>query len=297
MLKIQLPRLNRPLNHSNKPAAVLSLVILVALGGIAVQSLILDSEVRTGDDEFVDTPAVDQTSVWTHDQIEPLSTVNKEKVSEFEQEPKPLETTTTGYDNFQSLLASYDFESVIEIYDQIYTDFSIEVSAKYRELLLDRASDLIQGNDLTRAIALLNEYLTIYYSDVDALIMLGRAYRDFGSKFEAIKSLQHAYQHEHRAGVSTLILNQANTVIGEYVQELKDTNNQQTIVDVYLWLTQAQPDVAGYYIGLANAYTDQQRYVEAIDALRYVQHDFKVGPRARMMLNKLINRKATPDNS
>ena len=127
--------------------------------------------------------------------------------------------------------------------------------------------------------------------------MLGRAYRDAGSKFEAIKSLQQAYRHEHRLGLSALILNQENTVIGEHIQELRDANNQQSIVDVYLWLTQSQPDVSGYYIGLANAYINQQRYVEAIEALRYVQHDVKVGPRARALLKELVSKNAARNNS
>lgn len=191
---------------------------------------------------------------------------------------------------FHALLTARDYESVIDTYDQIYTDSSIDVSAKYRNLLLNHASDLIQGNDLSLPIALLNQYLAIYYKDVDALILLGQAYREAELKFEAIQSLQQAYQYEHRTSLSELILSLANTVLGEYVQELKEADEQQNIIDVYRWLTQSQPDVSGYFIGLAKAYTAQQRYGKAADALRYVQYDIKVGQQARSLLKELAEK-------
>ncbi|MDJ0955970.1 MAG: hypothetical protein QNI91_03880 [Arenicellales bacterium] len=295
MLKIHLSRFNRLSNHANRVAAILFIAVFAMLG-VALQPMIFDSKVKTDSGALV-VPAHERNSVLPQDKNEPLSGVNDEKVRKLDLESKPPNEAETQFITFHSRLKSNDFESAVELYDHIYTGSSLEVSADYRELLLEKASDLIQGNDLSHAIALLNEYLTIYYKDVDALIMLGRAYRDAGSKFAAIKSFQQAYQHEHRLGLSALILNQENTVIGEYIQELRDTNNQQSIVDVYLWLTQSQPDIAGYYIGLANAYTDQQRYAEAMETLRYVQYDVKVGPRARALLKELANKNATRNNS
>jgi len=186
------------------------------------------------------------------------------------------------------MLLAQEYESAIDAYDRIYTSSSTELSADYRELLVDHASDLIQDNTPGRATVLLNLYLAIFYTDVDALILLGRAYRDTGSKFDAIKSFQSAYQHEHRTAVSGLILGQENTLIGEYVQQLKENNDQQGLVELYQWLTQSQPNVSGYYIGLAGAYTAQGRHDEARQTLRYVQYDLKVGLQARSLLRELL---------
>lgn len=292
-----------PLRHISRLGCVKNrlvilsyITVLAVSGGIVLRSGIFDHEVEIGKHQIDTGPITDANSVWSQNQIDPGPSANKRQRHKPAPDPSQSEETQTPFETFSALLNSHDYELAVDVYDQIYTDSSIEISAKYRELLLDEASKLIQGDDLPQAIALLNQYLAIYYKDVDALIMLGRAYRDIGSKFEAIKSLQQAYQHEHRTARSTLILSQENTMIGTYIQELRDSNSQQTIIDVYRWLTQSQPDVPGYYIGLANAYIDQQRYVEAIKALRYVQYDIKVGPRARSLLNELLNNKITPNN-
>lgn len=229
---------------------------------------------------------------WNALQDKPLSSSSTQKVQHHLAELRREQSTEkpTLLHTFRTLLDAQDYEAAVNRYDQIYTDSSIAVSSHYRELILDHASDLIQDDYAVQAISLLNQYLAIYYSDVSALIMLGQAYRETGSKFEAIQSLQQAYQHEHRTGLSELILGNANTVLGEYIQELKETDNQQTILEVYQWLTQAQPDVSGYFIGLAKAYAAQHRYQEAADALRYVQYDVKVGQQARSLLQELAEK-------
>lgn len=193
----------------------------------------------------------------------------------------------TTLDAFSLLLARREFESAVEAYDHLYTRTSVALSSTYRELMLDHASDLIQRADAALAVSLLRQYVSIYFTDVEALIMLGQAYRESGDKFAAVQSLQQAYQYEHRAGVADLILGQTNTILGEYVQQLKEDDDQQAIVNVYRWLTEAQPGVPGYYIGLAKAYAAQQRYAEAADALRYVKNDYEVGPQARFLLQEL----------
>lgn len=190
-------------------------------------------------------------------------------------------------DAFSLLLARREFESAVDAYDHLYTRTSVALSSTYRELMLDHASDLIQRADAALAVSLLQQYVSIYFTDVEALIMLGQAYRESGDKFAAVQSLQQAYQYEHRAGVADLILGQTNTILGEYVQQLKEDDDQQAIVNVYRWLTEAQPGVPGYYIGLAKAYAAQQRYAEAADALRYVKNDYEVGPQARFLLQEL----------
>lgn len=194
---------------------------------------------------------------------------------------------TNSLDAFQAMLAAGEYERAVDAYDHTYTGASAEVSSRYRRLLLDHASHLIQDDVPERAIEMLNQYLSIFYTDVDALVFLGRAYRDVGLRLDAIRSLQRAYRHEHRTAVSTLILSQENTLIGEYVQELHENNDQQKLVELYQWLTQSQPGVSGYYIGLADAYAAQSRAAEAVQVLRYVQYDLDVGPQARAMLREL----------
>lgn len=203
--------------------------------------------------------------------------INSGQNSEFE----------AAVDRFRDLLATGDYETAVYAYDRIYTHSSTELSAVYRELILDHASDLIQQSNSTLAAALLDRYVSIFLTDVEALTMLGLAHKEAGAKLKAIQSLQQAYQYEHRISRSELILNQTNTILGEYVQSLKDADDRQAVVDVYRWLTDSQPSVSGYFIGLARAYVAQQRFSEAAQALHYVKNDIKVGRQARSLLQEL----------
>lgn len=187
-------------------------------------------------------------------------------------------------DSFGRLLGNNDFQAVVDAYDRTYTNNDLEFSRPYRDKLLDHASGLNQGRQYELAAALLDAYLAVYYSDVEALILQARVHRNAGQFMRAIESFQQARVNEHRPGVSRLILNQANIVIGQYAQNLRHKGDRQGVTELYQWLTQSQPSVPGYHIGLANAYAAQQRYDEAVAALRYVQHDVSQGGKARSLI-------------
>lgn len=197
----------------------------------------------------------------------------------------PLLPTQPGQAEFDRLLATGDYQAAIDLYDGIYVNSTESRSAEYRSMILEHASRLIQNGSPAGASDLLNRYVSIYYTDVEALIVLGRSYRDQQRKFDAIKAFQQAFQSEHRLAVRELIINQENNIIGELVQELRERNQLASVTDLYENLTQLQPDVPGYFIGLANAYAAQNRFIEAIQALRYVQGDVDQGPRARALID------------
>ena len=154
-----------------------------------------------------------------------------------------------------------------------------------RAALLEFASMLNQNKNYDLARMLLDKYLKIFYADVDALVLMSRVHRNLDSHRQAIQSLHQAHINEHRPAVAALIQTQANTVIGEYVQRLRSDNKQETVLDLYRWLTQSQPAVAGYRVALAKAYATQKRYIEAIKALHYVRNDYVVGKTARNLIN------------
>jgi tetratricopeptide (TPR) repeat protein len=189
-------------------------------------------------------------------------------------------------DSFSRLLGNNEFSAAVDAYDRIYTNSDLESSQSYRDELLEHASGLNQGRQYELAAALLEAYLALYYSDVEALILQARVYRNAGLHRHAIESFQQARVNEHRPGVSNLILNQANIIIGEHAQNLRDRGNLQAVTELYQWLTQSQPSVSGYHIGLANAYAAQRRYDEAVAALRYVRDDVSVGSKARSLIQE-----------
>jgi len=197
-------------------------------------------------------------------------------------------------ESFKLGLSSRDYAGVIDRYDRIYVNSSVERSAVYRTLILEHASDSIQSGDAADASALLERYLSIYYTDVDALIVIGRAYREQRLMLSAIRSFQQAYQNEYRLAVRELIINQANNIIGEMVQELRQDGRQDAIVELYEELTRSQPEIPGYFVGLANAYAAARRYDDALRALYYVQSDVQVGPQARSLIAEFTALRSNP---
>lgn len=193
-------------------------------------------------------------------------------------------------------LSSGDYEAAVNEYTEAYAISTVDENAGYRDLLIAHASNLINDEQSDRAIELLGNYVAVFYADADALVMLGRAYRNAGLSHDAIRAFQQAYRNEHRSGVAYHILVQQNNEIGKLVQELKEQNNYGAITDLYEDLTQSQPDVPGYFIALANAHLAQQHRAQALRSLDYVKHDAKVGPQARAMMAELLGQAAQDPN-
>ena len=187
-------------------------------------------------------------------------------------------------------LLSGNYQAAVTEYVEAYALSTVEENTAHRDLLIAHASDLINDQKSDRAIELLRNYMIIFYADVDALVMLGRAYRNEGLGRDAVMAFQQAYRNEHRPGVARHILVQQNNEIGKLVQELKEQNDYDAITDLYEQLTQSQPDVSGYFIALAKAHVAQHHLAEAMRSLAYVQHDARVGPQARAMMAELRGR-------
>ncbi len=194
---------------------------------------------------------------------------------------------------FESTLKSGDYETAVAEYDYLYMVGDIDSSEHHRQAIINHASAMIQNRETPEAIDLLEIYLALFYNDVDALFTLGRAYRNEAQWFKAIQAFQLAERYAYRATNIRVIRGQLNYAIGFYVQELKQQNKSNEVIELFRYLTQSQPETARYFIGLANAYSDQRRYGEAIDSLRYVQNNFEVGAEARTMMQKLTQLQAS----
>ena len=202
--------------------------------------------------------------------------------------PKLSATKPTPDALFRKALASSDYESAVAKYDRLYTEHGIEHSDVFRQILINHASSLIQDRDTASAIKLLRTYLAVFYNDMDVLFTLGRAYRDDGQLLPAFEAFQAAYRNAYGATVRGVIMVQQYDVIARYVQQLKEQNKLEEVIQLYLRLSKSQPYVPGYYIALARAYAEAQRYSDAIRTLRYVQADIDVGPQATRMIQEYL---------
>jgi len=196
-------------------------------------------------------------------------------------------TTVMQAGSFTSALESEDYVTAITEYEHLYASRGIDESDVYRQMIINHASAHIQNRETQKAIDLLRAYLAVFYSDVDALFTVGRAYRNDARWFEAIQAFQDAERYAYQATNIRVIRGQVNYAIGFYMQELKQQQKSDEVIELFQYLTASQPETPRYFIGLANAYSAQRRYGEAIDSLRYIQNDYEEGAEARSMIQKL----------
>ncbi|MDH3465918.1 MAG: tetratricopeptide repeat protein [Gammaproteobacteria bacterium] len=197
-------------------------------------------------------------------------------------------TESTAEEQFRNALMSGEFEAAVAQYDRIYTGHGIERSETFRQILINHASSLIQDHDTTSAIKLLQTYLATFYDDMDVLFTLGRAYRNDGQLLRAFEAFQAAHRNADGSTLRRIISVQQYDVIARYVQQLKEQNKLEEIIQLYRRLSESQPYVPGYYIALARAYAAMQRYDEAVKTLRIVQTDAEVGNEATQMIREYL---------
>ena len=191
---------------------------------------------------------------------------------------------------FQNLLESGDYQAAVQAYDRVYSASDESISGEYREVLLQHASNLIKERNLERSALILTAYVALYYRDVDALLLLGEAYHQQNDSRAAIRAWQEAHMHSHLPAVRERIQKQLDESIRVYRNKLVDEGELDELVALFRMLIERQPNHSRYFLGLANAYVESSDYDQALSALRYIQYDAEIGPRARALISEISDR-------
>jgi clan AA aspartic protease (TIGR02281 family) len=191
---------------------------------------------------------------------------------------------------FQNLLESGDYQAAVQAYDRINSASHESISNEYRQVLLQHASSLIEERDLKRSVLILTTYVALYYRDVDALLLLGEAYHQQNDARAAIRALQEAHMHSHLSAVRERIQKQLDESISVYRKKLVGEGELGELVALFRMLIEQQPNHSHYFLGLANAYVASSDYDQALTALRYIQYDAEIGPRARALISEISDR-------
>lgn len=199
---------------------------------------------------------------------------------------QPLMTLT----GFENLLESGDYQAAVQAYDRIYSASHESITHEYHEALLQHASRLIQERDLERSVLILTTYVALYYRDVDALLLLAETYRQQNDARAAIRALQEAHTHSHLFAVRERIQKQLDESISLHRKKLVDEGELEELVALFRMLIERQPNHSYYFLGLANAYVASNAYDQALTALRYIQYDAEIGPRARALISEIGDR-------
>lgn len=219
-----------------------------------------------------------------------------------------------GLADFIALLESGDYQAAVDVYDQIYSTSEESISDRYRRALLEYAANLaaLDGRNTTaeddgfpgvvlhpraleHSIRLVTIYLELYYRDVDALLLLGQAYRKQEDYPAAVSALQDAYTYSHLPSKQEQIQRTLDQSINMYRQRLAGRGDVEKLVELFRALTAGQPDHTPYFLGLANAYIASGDHDQALATLRYIEHDATVGSRARVLIEEIEDQLHQPE--
>jgi len=188
---------------------------------------------------------------------------------------------------FLALLQQGAFEAAVELYAHTYSRGDEQASHPYREAILQQVSIFIQSREYDRATALLDSYLAVFYRDSEALVYAGRAYRENRQYRPAVEAFLRASQQDQHPDRLRMVNGQLSWTIGLYVQQLREQERTLEIVDLYTYLTQAEPRNPHYFIALARAYVSVDQTSDALAALQFVAADDDAGAEAREVIAEI----------
>lgn len=205
--------------------------------------------------------------------------------------PDPASSTVPGEAApdplLEALLREGDYEAVVELYADTYTDGHAATAHQYREAILRQVSDHIQGGEYDHATALLDTYLAVFYRDTEALVYAGRAYRENGRYRAAIEAFLRAAQQDQHPDKLRMVHGQLSWTINLYAQALRERDARQELVELYAYLTHADPRNPHYFVELARAYAAVGRTDDALAALQFVAAEGDAGRDALELIEQI----------
>lgn len=193
---------------------------------------------------------------------------------------------------FESLLEHLRFgrhQAAVEIYDQVYTQFNETTSEPFRTTLLDQAATLL-NHQPHKAVDLLQRYTAIFFRDIAALQLLANGHTQLRNYEQALRRFQDAYIAAHTAEDLDYIQSKIDSVVRLYTNNLHSAEDNHGLVALFSALIERQPDHAPYYLGLADAYIQNNEPRRALNALRYIQYDGILGAQAQRRIADLEDR-------
>ncbi|MDH3715539.1 MAG: tetratricopeptide repeat protein [Gammaproteobacteria bacterium] len=221
----------------------------------------------------------------------PISTVVSGAASDSENKPTVAEEVASGSVEpgglLQELLHRGDYEAAVDLYARAYSGDDSHTTHQYREALLRQVSEFIQSGAYDDATTLLDTYLAVFFRDTEALVYAGRAYRENRQFRPAIEAFLRASQQDQHPDRLRMVNGQLGWTIGLYVQQLREQQRYNEIVDLYTYLTHASPQNPHYFIALARAYVAVGRTSDALAALQFVAAEDDAGRQAQELIAEI----------
>jgi clan AA aspartic protease (TIGR02281 family) len=190
-------------------------------------------------------------------------------------------------DAILQLLQDKAFARAVEAFEALQAQADDATLQRARDQLLGDARQLLVHADYDSAIQLLQRYLEAAYRDVEARMLLSEALRGADDPRAAIEQLYEAKGQAWRPEMLEQLSSRIRALVTDYAGRLRQSGDNNALLELYQALTQLEPSYAPYFIGLASAQLALADSDAARQSLLLVAQDPEVGARARELLEQL----------
>lgn len=203
-----------------------------------------------------------------------------------QQKSLPHKQPTSAGVTFGKLLAGDQYPQAMQLFSR---QEDARIREQYRAAVVSHLERLLGAGDYTRAGRLLSAYLQQEYRDVEVLLLRARLAWLQGNFRQAVDTLYEARAYEYLPQRITEINKKIREFVAGFDTQLRETNEDRQRLELYEQLTLLEPDYSPYFIELASAQLDLDRFDEARQSLVLVESDPRVSKDARQLLNRIEN--------
>lgn len=226
-----------------------------------------------------------QTSTGNSKDAAP-STINSSNLNS--QDNLPLSDVKDSADSFRKLLSDKRYFDAMTLYQELIKE-STQTETRLKRIVLDQLESLLQAKNNSDFSELIKNYLSVYYEDIDVLLLLAKFNRSTGSYLEAIDSYLLAKTYAYTA------IDQRNVDVA-FDGFVKSTDtlytgqkNWPSLINFYLHIDTAGLLTSPYQFQLAIAYLQNGDEYAATEQLTVLADDSLVGEAAKYSLRNLTD--------
>ena len=192
----------------------------------------------------------------------------------------------TIFDHFKNLLNDRLYFDAMTLY-QDQGQLNSQTIARLRRALFDHLTTLSQARNNTDFSELIESYLSIYYDDIDALLLLANFNKVNGSYFEVIDVYLLAKTYAYNDVDQQKVLSQFNDFVKEIDSFYTNQKNWVSLINLYSHINTAGLMTSPFQFQQALAHLRSGDEYFAIEQFTQLLNDSLVGESAATALNKL----------
>ena len=192
----------------------------------------------------------------------------------------------TIFDHFKNLLNDRLYFDAMTLY-QDQGQLNSQTIARLRRALFDHLTTLSQTRNNTDFSELIESYLSIYYDDIDALLLLADFNKVNGSYFEVIDVYLLAKTYAYNDVDQQKVLSRFNDFVKEIDSFYTNQKNWVSLINLYSHINTAGLMTSPFQFQQALAHLRSGDEYFAIEQFTQLLNDTLVGESAATALNKL----------